>query len=177
MDDVSLLLSALASGAAYNDAEGIGHGGSERGGQVVAVAYNALREAVAERLAGDRAGEVALAEHAADPETWRIPLAKALRSSGVSSDTGVLTTARLVLTLAEAAGVGEEARRIDIRDAQGVQVGDQNRQYNNVGTVVEAEYAQTVTAYSGTAVGVQGGSAYVGARRTDGSAGPVPLEY
>ncbi len=71
LDDVSLLLSALASGAAYNDAEGIGHGGSERGGQVVAVAYNALREAVAERLAGDRAGEVALAEHAADPETWR----------------------------------------------------------------------------------------------------------
>lgn len=91
----------------------------------------------------------------------------------MSSDTGVLTTARLVLTLAEAAGVGEEARRIDIRDAQGVQVGDQNRQYNNVGTVVEAEYAQTVTAYSGTAVGVQGGSAYVGARRTDGSAGPA----
>ena len=74
---------------------------------------------------------------------------------------------------AEAAGDGEEARRIDIRDAQGVQVGDQNRQYNNVGTVVEAEHAQTVTAHGGTAVGVQGGSAYVGAGRTDGSASPA----
>jgi len=192
LDDVSLVLSALASGGACRDAEDGGPNGSAHRSQVIAVAYGALREAVAERLAGDRAGEVALSEHAADPETWRAPLAKALRTSGASDDPAVLATARLVLRLAEAAeateagkdaghalpgtaepsDAGQEAPRIEIRDAQGVQVGPHGRQYNNVGTIVEAEHAQTVTALGGTAVGVQGGTAYVGTGASPGPASP-----
>jgi hypothetical protein len=68
VDPVSLVMPALTSGTA----QGLADSASD----AVKSAYGKLKQLVKERFAGNRSAEVALEEHATDPETWETPLAK-----------------------------------------------------------------------------------------------------
>jgi len=122
VDPVSLVLSALASGAA--------RGAGDSASDAVKAAYGRLKRLITERFAGRKSAELALAEHAADPETWQAPLAKALTDSGAAADQVVIEAAQRLMVLLDSAGAGGGKYQVDLGDAQGVQVGDGNRQVN-----------------------------------------------
>ncbi len=130
MDPVSLVLNALTSGAAQGIADSVS--------DAVNSAYTKLKQLVNAKLSGSKSAEVALAEHATDPETWQAPLTKALTVSGVGADQAIIEAAQLVMALLDPAGTEQGKYQIDLRGAQGVQVGDGNQQFNtfNAPTVV-----------------------------------------
>jgi len=127
VDPVSLVLNALTSGAAQGVADSVS--------DAVKSAYVKLKQLVSAKLSGNRSGEVALAEHAADPETWQAPLAKALTASGVGADQAVIEAARQLMALLDPAGTQQGKYQVDLPGAQGVQVGDGNQQFNTFTTV------------------------------------------
>jgi hypothetical protein len=129
LDPVSLVLGALASGAV----QGVAESTSES----VKDAYGRLRGLVAGRFAGNRTAEVVLAEHARDPDTWHAPLARALGESGAGADPAVIEAARQLMVLLDEAGVRAGKYDVDLRGAQGVQVGDGNQQVNLFSTPPE----------------------------------------
>lgn len=126
MDAVSLLLNALTSGAAQGVANSVS--------AAVTSAYGKLKQLVGAKLAGNRSAEVALAEHAADPETWQVPLTKFLASSGASTDAAIIEAAQQLMALLDPVGAEQGKYHIDLRGAQGVQVGDGNQQFNTFNT-------------------------------------------
>jgi hypothetical protein len=91
MDPVSLVLVALASGT--------GQGVADSASDAVKAAYGRLKRLVADRLSGNKSAEVALAEHASDPETWQAPLAKALADTGAGNDESVVAAAQELMAL------------------------------------------------------------------------------
>jgi hypothetical protein len=121
VEPVSLILGALAAGAA------------DTAKQAVKDAYEGLKRLVAARLAGRPSAEVALSEHAADPETWQAPLAKELTAAGAVGDDEILAAARAVLERADPDGARAGKYTVDLRGAQGVQVGDHSQQLNQFG--------------------------------------------
>lgn len=122
MDPVSLVLNALTSGAAQGITDSVS--------DIVTSAYDKLKQLVAAKFAGSQPAELALEEHAADPETWRAPLAKALTTSGAATDTAVLGAAQQLMALLDPAGTAQGKYQIDLRGAHGIQVGDGNQQVN-----------------------------------------------
>jgi hypothetical protein len=122
VDPVSLVLNALASGAA--------RGVADSASDAVGAAYGRLKRLIADRFAGNKSAEVALSEHAADPDTWQAPLAKALAATGASADDSVLAAAQQLMELLDAAGARAGKYDVDLRGGQGVQVGEGNQQVN-----------------------------------------------
>jgi hypothetical protein len=122
VEPVSLIVGALAAGV------------SETGKAAVKDAYEALKRLVSARFAGKPAAQTALAEHAGDPDTWEKPLAKAITESGVAADTRVVAAAQELMRLLDEAGTAAGKYRVDLRGAQGVQVGEGNEQVNLFGT-------------------------------------------
>jgi hypothetical protein len=128
VDPVSLVLNALASGAAQGAADSVS--------DAVKSAYTKLTQLVSARFAGNRSAEVILAEHATDPETWQAPLAKALTASGARADLVILEAAQQLMALLDQVGTAQGKYQVDLQGAQGVQVGDGNRQYNTFNSVM-----------------------------------------
>jgi hypothetical protein len=122
VDPVSLVLTALASGAAQGAADSVS--------DAVKSAYTKLTQLVSARFSGNRPAKVALAEHAADPETWQAPLAKALTADGVGADQVIIEAAQQLMSLLDQAGSAQGKYQVVLRDAQGVQIGDGNQQRN-----------------------------------------------
>ena len=85
MDPVTLILTALAAGAAsalQDDAK-----------SAVKVAYARLRDALKRRFAGRRVGEVALAGHEADPTMWEPQLRAELAATDAGHDAELVSLA------------------------------------------------------------------------------------
>jgi hypothetical protein len=61
-------------------------------------------------------------------------LAKAVAESGAGTDARVIDAAQEVMRLLDAAGAAAGKYRVDLRGAQGMQVGDGNEQVNVFGT-------------------------------------------
>jgi hypothetical protein len=93
-------------------------------------AYGKLKQLVATKFAGSRSAEVALDEHAGDPETWQAPLSKALNASGAVSDVAIIEAAQQLMTLLDPDGASQGKYQVDLRSAQGVQLGEGNQQFN-----------------------------------------------
>jgi hypothetical protein len=96
MEPVSMIVRALAVGASA----------AVRDAATAAVkdGYKALKAAVAARFAGHRSAEVVLAEHETDPDTWAVPLEKALSDTGAAGDPAVVAAAEQLLRLLRAGG-------------------------------------------------------------------------
>jgi hypothetical protein len=122
VDPVTLLVTALALGAA----EGV----RESATTAVRDAYSSLKKLLASRFAGNSSGEMVLAEHEKQPETWRAPLTQAVTDSGAATDPAVVEAAQRLMVLLDEAGARAGKYTVDLRGAQGVQVGDQNQQAN-----------------------------------------------
>jgi len=122
MEPITLILGALAAGALA--------GVKDSATGAVKDAYAGLKRLVATHFAGKPAAELALAEHAADPDTWQAPLAKALAETGTDADPAVIEAVRRLMELVDQAGARAGKYQVDLRGAQGVQVGDYSQQHN-----------------------------------------------
>lgn len=123
MDPVSLILGALAAGASSAMAEAAS--------DTVKDAYRTLTAAVRKRFARHPRAEVALDGYLEDPDTWRAPLEKALTEVGAEGDPELLEAARQLMLVLPPTEV--RTYRVDVRDSQGVQIGDHGRQSNVFG--------------------------------------------
>lgn len=122
MDPITLIVTALATGAVS--------GITESASSAVKDAYARLKALVRKRLAGRPDAELVLARHEQAPQTWQAPLAAVLGDVGADRDTDLVAAAQALLRLVDAAGAGAGKYTVDVRGAQGVQVGDRNRQDN-----------------------------------------------
>jgi len=121
MDPITLIVTALAAGAAL--------GVTDTASAMVKDAYAGLKALVRKRLGGRPGAELVLAGHEQAPETWQAPLMAELSETGADRDRELIAAAKALMELVgEAGGVGKYA--VDVRGAQGIQVGDHNRQDN-----------------------------------------------
>ena len=122
MDPITLIVTALAAGAAL--------GAQDTVSAMVKDAYAGLKALVRKRLGGGPGAELVLAKHEQAPETWQAPLMAELAETGADGDRDLIAAAQALLDL-----IGEAEGRtgkytVDVRGAQGVQIGDHNRQDN-----------------------------------------------
>lgn len=125
MDPITLIVTALAAGAAS--------GVTDTASSAVRDAYASLKALVRKRFAGRQAGELVLAEHESAPETWREPLMAQLGAVGADRDADLVAAAQQLMRLVDAAGSRAGKYTVDVRGAQGVQVGDHGIQHNTFG--------------------------------------------
>jgi len=95
MDPVTLIVAALAAGASAGVTDTVSQG--------IKDAYTGLKALVLRRVK-DTAGEVAVVEHAKDPDTWAAPLAKKLSDAGADTDPQVIEAAKRLLQLTDPDG-------------------------------------------------------------------------
>lgn len=122
MEPISLIVGALAAGAAT--------GLTDTATGAVKDAFAGLRDLVRRRLAGRRAAETVLAEHERAPQVWQAPLSAELVAVGADTDAHIIAAAQRVMALVDEAGSAAGKYLVDLRGAQGVQVGDHNTQTN-----------------------------------------------
>jgi hypothetical protein len=96
MDPITLIVAALAAGAAA----GVGDTAS----QAIKDAYAGLKALIKRRFAGDAKAEETLADHDADPETYRKPMEKQLTESGTAEDPAVIEAAQKLMKLVDPQG-------------------------------------------------------------------------
>ena len=82
------------------------------------------------RLAGRAAAGRVLAQHEDAPQTWQEPLTIELVGAGADRDIDLVAAAQALMSLVDAAGSRAGKHTVDVREAQGVQVGDHNTQDN-----------------------------------------------
>jgi hypothetical protein len=71
-----------------------------------------------------------LAEHEKTPQVWQAPLSAELTAVGADTDARIIAVAQRVMALVDEAGSASGKYLVDLRGAQGVQVGDYNTQTN-----------------------------------------------
>jgi hypothetical protein len=125
MDPVTLIVTALASGAASALQDGAS--------SAVKDAYARVTALVKRRFASRPKGELVLAEHQASPQTWKEPMAAELSAAGAAGDADLVAAARALMNLIDEAGSQAGKYAVTIRDSQGVLVGDHNTQTNTFG--------------------------------------------
>jgi hypothetical protein len=125
MDPVTLIVTALAAGAASASEDGAS--------KAVKDAYALLKALVRKRLANRPSGELVLAEHQAAPQKWQAVLAAELSVAGAEGDTTLVAVAQELISLIDEAGARSGKYTVVVRDSQGVQVGDSNTQTNTFG--------------------------------------------
>jgi hypothetical protein len=117
VDPVTIITAALTAGAV----------GSASG--AARDAYATLQTLVQRRLAERSDGEVVLRQHAAKPNLWAPVLEAELAEACAGEDTALVEAAQQLLDVLDPdAPSGKYA--VDLRGAQGVQVGDRNIQTN-----------------------------------------------
>jgi hypothetical protein len=89
MDPVTLILAALAAGAAS--------GAKDIASDAIRDTYGALKRLVQRKFQGDEAQELVLDKHEEDPEVWKEPLKKALTDTGADQDEAILERAKALL--------------------------------------------------------------------------------
>jgi hypothetical protein len=122
MDPITLIVTALVAGAAL--------GVQDTASAMVKDAYASLKALVKKRLGGGPGAELVVAKHEQDPETWQAPLMAELAETEADRDRDLITAAQALLDLVGEVGGGAGKYTVDVRGAQGVQVGDHNRQGN-----------------------------------------------
>ncbi len=135
MDPITLIVTALAAGAAL--------GVKDTASSAVRDAYASLKALVQKRFAGRPAGELVLAEHESAPGTWDKPLAAQLGEVGADRDADVVAAAQELMRLVDEAGSRAGKYTVDVRGAQGVQVGDHSTQHNVFGAPPRSSDDQT----------------------------------
>ncbi len=116
MEPVSLILAALAAGAAA--------GATETASQAVQDAYSGLKGLLQKRLAGKPQAEMALAEYEKDADTWEKPLQKSLVETGLDRDEQVLQQAQQVMKLVQPQQASQGKYNVQIGEGKGIVIGD-----------------------------------------------------
>jgi hypothetical protein len=122
MDPIALIVTAPAAGAALGTQDTVS--------AMVKDAYAGLKVLVKKRLGGGPTAELVLARHEQAPETWQAPLMAELAGTGADGDRDLIAAAQALLDLVSQAEGRTRRYTVDVRGAQGVQIGDHNRQDN-----------------------------------------------
>ena len=125
MDPVTLIVTALAAGAASALQDGAS--------SAVKDVYARVMALVKKRFANLPKGELVLAEHQAAPQTWEAPLAAELSAAGAEGDAALVAAAQALMSLVDEAGSRSGKYTVTVLNSQGVQVGDHNTQTNTLG--------------------------------------------
>ncbi|WP_216901047.1 hypothetical protein [Nocardia alni] len=125
MDPVTIIVTALATGAA----KGVGEGAST----AVADAYRGLKAMVVRRFGANAPAGLVLSQYETDSRTWQLPLAKLLAEAGADRDEQILAAARRLLELSGSAGVQAGKYAVDARGANIGNIGDHTWQNNTFG--------------------------------------------
>jgi hypothetical protein len=136
MDPVTLIVTALAAGAAAARQDGAQ--------SAVKMAYARLRELAKKRFKDPANGEYVLDKHAAAPQLWRVPLEGELVEAGAASDPDLVSAARELMKMLDPRGSQAGKYTVSIRDAQGVQIGDGNTQTNYYGVTQNVQAGRDV---------------------------------
>ena len=126
MDPITLILGALAAGAAAS-AQSVAS-------DAIKDTYAGLKKLIQQRFAGNARAQAALTDHEDDPETYKLPLKKALQQEHADQDERIMQEAKRLMELLEP----EEAAKgkfsnIRIGQAQGTILGDHANQTNYFG--------------------------------------------
>lgn len=122
MDPITLIASALVAGAAL--------GVTDATSAAVMNAYDSLKALARRRFAGRPEAELVLAELEKAPEEWQAPLMAELAGTAADRDGDLIAAAQALMGLLDAAGARAGKYTVDVRGAQGVQIGDHTRQAN-----------------------------------------------
>jgi hypothetical protein len=125
MDPVTLIVTALAAGAATALQDGVS--------SAVKDAYTRLTALVKKRFAGHPDRELVLARYEQAPQVWDKPLVEALTAATSAGDQDLVMAAQALMHLVDAAGSAEGKYQVVVHGSQGVQVGDHNIQHNTFG--------------------------------------------
>jgi hypothetical protein len=136
VDPVTLIVSALVAGAAA--------AGKDVASSAIKDAYRGLKKLLVARFHRKETDQaipasaptvdpaVVLEAHQAQPDTWDAPLKEALAASGADHDQEILDAARALLEQVDPQGSAAGKYRVDLRGAQGVQVGDHGQMTVNI---------------------------------------------
>jgi hypothetical protein len=122
VDPVTLIVTALAAGAASAPQEGAS--------SAVKDAYERLSTLLTKRLANRPRGQLVLAEYLAAPQTWEAPLAAELSAADAEDDPELVTAAQAIMRMVDEAGSRSGKYVVPVPDSKGLQVGDHNTQTN-----------------------------------------------
>jgi hypothetical protein len=127
MEAVTLVLTALATGASAGAVEALKDDAKEK----ARAAYARLHGLVKKRVSGRPHGELALAEYDSAPQKWEGLLTAELTEAGAAQDDDLVTAAKALMEIIDQAGAKSGKYNVTIKDSKGVQVGDGNVQVNN----------------------------------------------
>jgi hypothetical protein len=117
MDPITLILTALASGAPLV-AKGVA-------GEVIKDAYNSLKARIQDKFTGKPDAELTLAKHEEKPEVWEAPLKEALVEADVDQDQPLIEAAQKLLELVNPQQAAMGKYNVQITgDVQGFVQGD-----------------------------------------------------
>jgi 23S rRNA G2069 N7-methylase RlmK/C1962 C5-methylase RlmI len=125
MDPITLIVTALAAGVVS--------GVTDTTSSALQDAYASLKALVRKRFADRKVDELVLIEHESAPEIWREPLVARLGEVQADRDADLVAAAQEMMRLVHAAGAEAGKYTVDVRGAQGVQVGDHGSQHNIFG--------------------------------------------
>jgi len=120
-----LIVMSLAAGAAA--------GAQGTASAAVKDAYTGLKSLVKRCLVGRASGETALEQHESRPEAWRSVLEAELVDVEAGQNQSVLRAAQALMELLDSEGSATGNYQVNVRDSQGVQIGDHGIQTNTFG--------------------------------------------
>lgn len=126
MDPISLIVTALATGASAGTIEAL----KDDARDAAKRAYGRLRGLAKKRVANRPDGDLALERHEGAPQKWESVLAGELTEAGAADDADLVAAAKAFMELVDEAGAGSGKYNVTIKDSKGVQVGDGNIQVN-----------------------------------------------
>ena len=126
MDPITLIVTALSTGASAGAAEALKNDARE----AVKASHAKLTRLAKKRLAGQPDGEVALEQHGTAPQRWESVLADELAKAGAASDTGLISAAEALMELADQAHTRTGKYNVTVKNSKGVLIGDGNIQVN-----------------------------------------------
>ena len=116
MDPISLIVTALATGAAAAV--------KDTAGQAVKDVYSSLKAALTQKLGSSPVAQEVVERHEESPEIWEKPLAAELEKAGVANDAEVIRLAEELMAKHDPAGARAGKYSVQISGGQGATVGD-----------------------------------------------------
>ena len=124
MDPLPMILSALTAGAVAAL--------QETATSAIKDGYAGLKSLIQKKFDGKQDAQMVLEKHEQKPDVWEKPLAESLKEAGADQDESIIQAAKSLIDLLNAQNEGGKYN-VQIKDAQGVVVGDQARVNMNFG--------------------------------------------
>jgi hypothetical protein len=119
MDPVTLILTALAAGAAAS--------AKDTASEAIKDAYSGLKGLILRKFAGKSAAEVALVQHEKKPHIWKSPLEEEIKETRLDQDEEIILAAQRLMTLVQPQQAAMGKYNVQVTgNVQGINQGDYN---------------------------------------------------